>query len=455
MPVDVFISFAAKAPKDVEAYRALEKHLAGLLTRGRIRISHTDNVLAGKTRLDVHPDLERAQIILCLLTSDYAASRECNAEEHRAYARHEERTAWVVPVLVRSLDIKATGVRPAGLHVLPSNLVPVERWPQPDDAWSLVAESIRSIVKTIEAQNQGSIPSYRSSAPSFPSDPRPMHASSPDFGGAHPSSPDLRWSQPHLSLPSPGAGTGPLSRTPEARSWSRTSWMMLAGVFVVLFCVGIFKGIYGSASPNQGVSPPSVNEQGYESSVKTTVPVAQTPSGSSCCGGIECRTDPSNTSRLKQVCKESAQYCGKCASDRASVPGACADALPPKQDELIRLYSVRVNGNDVPDDGQVCFRRVDAREWIGCIPISDAHTKGNVRSPRRVPVTIGDMLAGKGLHVEVLVGQTTWATGVVAHDDIKRTALCIGLNMPLNPTLDAPPPNADRTTKVVVLLDEP
>ncbi|TKD09758.1 TIR domain-containing protein [Polyangium fumosum] len=454
MPVDVFISFAVNAPKDVEAYRALEKHLAGLLTRGRIRISHTSNVLAGQTRVDVHPDLERAQIILCLLTADYAASRECNAEEHRAYARHEERTASVVPVLVRSLDIRATGVRPAGLHVLPSNLVPVERWPQPDEAWSLVAESIRYLVKNIEAQHQGSTPSYRSSAPSFSSDPRPMHASSPDFGGAHPSSPDLRWSQPHSSLSSPGAG--PVYRTPEARSWSRTSWMTLAGIFVVLFCVGIFKGIYGSDSPNQSVSPPSVHEQGNESSVKTTVPVAQTPSGSTCCGGVECRTDPYNTSRLKAVCKESAQYCGPCASGRASVPGACADALSPTQRHWIRLYSVRVNGNDVPDDAQVCFRGVDAREWIGCIPISDAQTRGNGRFSRRVPVTIGDMLERKGLHVEVLVGQTAWATGDVAHDDIKRTALCIGLNMPLTPTLDAPPPpNADRTTKVVVLLDDP
>ncbi|MDI1431506.1 hypothetical protein [Polyangium sorediatum] len=114
-----------------------------------------------------------------------------------------------------------------------------------------------------------------------------------------------------------------------------------------------------------------------------------------------------------------------------------------------------MNGNDVPDDAQVCFRSVDAREWIGCIPISDAYTRGSGRSPRRVPVTIGDMLERKGLHVEVLVGQTAWATGDVAYDDIKRTALCVGLNLPLSPTSDAPPPNADRTTKVVVLLDDP
>jgi len=120
-----------------------------------------------------------------------------------------------------------------------------------------------------------------------------------------------------------------------------------------------------------------------------------------------------------------------------------------------------VNGNDVPAEGKVCFRRAGAQEWLGCIPNTDAKAREKDRKPwagplTRIPVVLGDLLKGKGLVAEVWVQEQRWASGTIElTTNLKTTALCVGVTMRLQPAESAPPPSGDLSTRVLFFLDDP
>lgn len=144
--------FFCSAPEDEDLRRRLEDHLGVLRSQGAITIWHdrlitADQEWAGK----VDEELERADIILLLISSDFLSSAYCrDAEVSRALVRHKEGAALVIPILVRPVD--SEGAWFDELPCLPSNKLAATLWANLDQAFREVAQGIR---KAIEARTKG------------------------------------------------------------------------------------------------------------------------------------------------------------------------------------------------------------------------------------------------------------------------------------------------------------
>src|SRR5262249_27655165 len=91
-------------------------------------------------------NLERADIILLLVSADFIASDYCYEKElKRALERHEKGEARVIPVIVRDVNWRSAPF--AKLTALPANWTAVTLWPNKDSAWRDVAEGIARVVE--------------------------------------------------------------------------------------------------------------------------------------------------------------------------------------------------------------------------------------------------------------------------------------------------------------------
>jgi hypothetical protein len=82
----------------------LERGLAMLHHEGLIESWHDRRIIAGD-ELDPAIDLEKADVILLLVSPDFLASRYCfGIELRRAMERHKARTARVIPVILRPCE---------------------------------------------------------------------------------------------------------------------------------------------------------------------------------------------------------------------------------------------------------------------------------------------------------------------------------------------------------------
>ena len=151
--VPVFISYAHK---DERFREDLEAHLKLLQRQGLIEMWHDRRIGPGKDwPEEIDKNLERAGIILLLISSDFANSDYCwNEERAKALELRRKRKADVIPVVVRSVNWKASDL--AGLQALPKNAKPIDEWDKPDAAWSSVAAKIEEVArKRLRAKRTG------------------------------------------------------------------------------------------------------------------------------------------------------------------------------------------------------------------------------------------------------------------------------------------------------------
>ncbi|MEL7351964.1 MAG: GUN4 domain-containing protein [Cyanobacteria bacterium P01_A01_bin.116] len=140
--VTVFFSYSHK---DEALRNELANHLNGLKLSGVITDWHDRKLLPGdEWDRQIKDNLNSAQIILLLVSSDFIGSRYCgDVEIKRAMARHEAGEARVIPIILRRCLWHRT---PFGkLQALPKNgapVVDVSAWPTQDDAFCDVAEGI-------------------------------------------------------------------------------------------------------------------------------------------------------------------------------------------------------------------------------------------------------------------------------------------------------------------------
>lgn len=144
MAARVFFSYSHD---DEEQRNQLEKHVALLKRQGLIESWHDRRILAGE-HIDnaIEVELERADIILLLVSASFIASEYCFSKEMgRAMERHQRGEARVVPVIVRNCDWHTA---PFGkLKAVPKNGKAITSWANPDDAYTDVAREIRAIVE--------------------------------------------------------------------------------------------------------------------------------------------------------------------------------------------------------------------------------------------------------------------------------------------------------------------
>jgi tetratricopeptide (TPR) repeat protein len=145
-PVRVFYSYAHE---DEELRDELEKHLSLLQRQGIIQPWHDREITAGRDwEGAIDDNLEKAELILLLISSDFLDSDYCyDIEMKRALARHEAGDAWVVPVHLRRVDWKNAPF--THLQALPTDAQPVTAWADRDQAFTNVAQGIRQVAQAI------------------------------------------------------------------------------------------------------------------------------------------------------------------------------------------------------------------------------------------------------------------------------------------------------------------
>ena len=147
--VTLFISYAHKD----EALRAeLDAHLKLMQRTGLVQ-KWDDRLLkpGEEWRKGIDDNLERADIILLLVSADFLASDFCWQEEmEHALERHQTGKARVIPIIIRNADW--TQAKFAKLQALPKEGQAVTLWPDRDSAWTNVAEGIRRVAEEIRSK---------------------------------------------------------------------------------------------------------------------------------------------------------------------------------------------------------------------------------------------------------------------------------------------------------------
>jgi hypothetical protein len=141
-PLRIFIAYAHA---DAVLRDALENHLATLKRLGHIAAWTDRCILPGDVVVTaIDRALQRANVILLLVSADFLASDYCHGlEVTRALQRWKTGAARVLPVILRPCDWQDS---PFG-HLLaaPADGKPVTTWRSRDAAWVDVVRSIRSL----------------------------------------------------------------------------------------------------------------------------------------------------------------------------------------------------------------------------------------------------------------------------------------------------------------------
>ncbi len=143
---EVFYSYSHR---DEELRQQLQNHLTILRRQEIITDWHYRKIGAGSEwegEIDEH--LNRARIILLLISSNYIASDYCyEIEMQRAMERHEAGEARVIPVILRPVDWQHA---PFGrLNALPTGVKAVTLWDNQDAAFTDIVKGIREVVEEL------------------------------------------------------------------------------------------------------------------------------------------------------------------------------------------------------------------------------------------------------------------------------------------------------------------
>jgi HEAT repeat protein/energy-coupling factor transporter ATP-binding protein EcfA2 len=146
--------FFSYAHKDEPLRDELDNHLSFLKNEDIITTWHDRDITAGtEWEAEIAQQLNTADIILLLISSDFAASRYCyKIELAQALERHKQGTARVIPIILRSCDWTSA---PFGkLQALPiahgNGAKPVRQWDDQDEAFTNIAQGIRKAVEELQ-----------------------------------------------------------------------------------------------------------------------------------------------------------------------------------------------------------------------------------------------------------------------------------------------------------------
>ena len=137
--------------KDQSLRDELAAHLSPLEREGLISSWYDRCIVPGK-ELDREIDarLDRAQIILLLVSADFIASEYCYSREmKKAMERHEAGDARVIPVIVRPVDWSGTPFRK--LLGLPDDGQAVTSWSNRDEAYLNIVRGVRRAAEELHS----------------------------------------------------------------------------------------------------------------------------------------------------------------------------------------------------------------------------------------------------------------------------------------------------------------
>lgn len=142
--VKVFTSYARK---DTELKEELDVHLAMVKRDPAVEIWSDKDIEVGSEWDDsIKTNLNEADIILLLVSPRFLASRYIfDVEIKEAMQKHENKEAFVVPIIMKPCDWKDTEF--SKLQALPRNATPVTKWEDGlDDALVNVVKGIKQVI---------------------------------------------------------------------------------------------------------------------------------------------------------------------------------------------------------------------------------------------------------------------------------------------------------------------
>jgi hypothetical protein len=127
----------------------LERHLRVLNRRGVIDTWHEGRISPGENwDHAIEERLQRADLLLLMISADFLASDRADMEIHRALQMAARRETLVLPVLLRPCDYKIVGDL-ALLQPTPKNGRPISAWRHRDDAWRQVTQDIEQALASL------------------------------------------------------------------------------------------------------------------------------------------------------------------------------------------------------------------------------------------------------------------------------------------------------------------
>ena len=161
----VFYSYSHKD----EPYReALETHLSILRRNGHITEWHDRRISAGSEwEVDINFNLEDADMILLLVSSNFLASDYCyDTEMIRAMERHDAKEAIAIPIILSPCLWSQSQF--SKLNALPKDGKAISTFENPDSGWLQVAEGILEKIKKTKLEQVQKLSLIHISEPTRP-----------------------------------------------------------------------------------------------------------------------------------------------------------------------------------------------------------------------------------------------------------------------------------------------
>lgn len=149
MSIKLFISYCSE---DKVYRKSLEKHLSLMEYDNEIETWSDREISPGEEwEREIEKNLESADVIVFLVSSDFIASKYCfDVEVKRAMEKHEKGDSIVLPIVVRVCDWQRAPF--SKLEVLPEKARAVTKWEDEDEAWLSIISGIRKAVGLLKAK---------------------------------------------------------------------------------------------------------------------------------------------------------------------------------------------------------------------------------------------------------------------------------------------------------------
>ncbi|MBE9139406.1 GUN4 domain-containing protein [Nodosilinea sp. LEGE 07088] len=153
-PLPIFFSYSRK---DQDLMQDLVGHLEPLRRSQLIHSWHDGCIGPGEEwEPQIKENLEKAQIILLLVSVDFINSDYCyTVELSRAIARHKAGTACVIPVILRSClwkHVPVGDMHLGDLQALPKDAKPIREWAYLDAAYTSIAEGLYDKIQQLRQE---------------------------------------------------------------------------------------------------------------------------------------------------------------------------------------------------------------------------------------------------------------------------------------------------------------
>lgn len=162
-PLRLFISYSHQ---DKQYLNELEKHLTTLKRENLIDTWHDRKIIPGQEwEKKIEDALEDAEIYIFLISPDFISSEYCIEKEvSSALERHNDGSAIVIPIVVRSVDWLTTPI--GKIQALPKDAAPISSHHDQDAAWLDVIKGIRVAIANLSRRDTPPKPIHISSMPS-------------------------------------------------------------------------------------------------------------------------------------------------------------------------------------------------------------------------------------------------------------------------------------------------